>query len=145
MGNIYERLKIKDYYDIGNFVREINDDFTKNECYYVIVFADFDFIINVMIQLITRYGYLAHTIDICREDTKLCALEICRFGIFVEDVYYRDKNGDIGIKTWFDDIDDTEYKQKCYLHQDHVKQDAVDYCLLNCGDTTLFGIGIDDE
>lgn len=136
--NIYEKLNIKDYYDVGNLVREINSDYTSGMFNAIVLFGDFDFIINVMIQLITRYGYIAHTLDIDREAMNVCGLELNGFGIFAEDAYGYNTGE---LKVWFDGCD---RKDKCYLHQDYVKQDLVDYCLNNCNNTVLFGIGCDE-
>lgn len=146
MKNIYDDLEIKDYGNIDDLIKDIILRFDLVEKYDLIkIFGDSEFIINLMIKLVNLdKGFKPYYIDWDNEfygnnfDYYFIDITYDK-SLYIEHVYgENDTDGKYILKIM--KFDDDEEYIRCFLNQDCVNQEIVDYSLTNFQETMLFGI-----
>ena len=154
LNSIYDKLEIKDYIDIFEFLDEVNDRNTlsqKDDA--VIIYGSREFIYHCIVQLANIYGYKLGFVSLYYDDNTFG--DICDDGEFVLIVGF-DGNDNIIHSIPVRIIDDNLQRRllniplvfnyiRTFINQDCVEQDLVDACLNSHDEVMLFGICSSDD
>lgn len=148
MKNIYEDLEIKDYGDTNDLVKDIIIRFDLLEEFDSIsVFGNNDFVLDLLFRLMSlNMGFKAYSVEWdgkhYHNNADYYLLDIdAKKRIYIEPVYnFRNINGTNQYTLKCMSFGGDDYV-RCFLNQDNVNQEIVDYCLNNFQEVMLFGIG----